>query len=91
MIIQNACRVIAEEKKHCTHLIDTPKHLIAMAASKKTAARGKVSSAIAKNDARRCGAFTADSESRYNPNAATPPENKHVIMPGIMPEAARAY
>jgi hypothetical protein len=32
------------------HLIDTPKHLIAMAASKKTAARGNVRVAIAKKD-----------------------------------------
>lgn len=62
-----------------------------MAASKKTAALGNVSSAMAKNDALRWGAFTAHSESKYRPNAATPPENRHVIMPGIMPEAANAY
>ena len=32
------------------HLTETPKHLIAMAASKKTAARGKVICATAKKD-----------------------------------------
>jgi hypothetical protein len=37
------------------HLIDTPKHLMAMAASKKTAARGKVRLAMAKKEERRCG------------------------------------
>lgn len=78
------------EREGWTHLIDTPKHLIAMAASKNTAARGKVSSATVKNDARRCGALTAQSESRYSPNAATPPEKRHVIMPGMTPVVAMA-
>ena len=32
------------------HLIDTPKHLIAIAMSKKTAARGNVRDATAKKD-----------------------------------------
>ena len=35
------------------HLTETPKHLIAMAASKKTAARGKVICATAKKEERR--------------------------------------
>ena len=35
------------------HLMDTPKHLMAIAASKKTAARGNVRVAIAKKDALR--------------------------------------
>lgn len=35
-----------------TNLIETPKHFIAMAASKKTAARGKVISATAKKEDR---------------------------------------
>ena len=34
-----------------THLMDTPKHLIAIAASKKTAALGKVRWATEKNEA----------------------------------------
>ena len=55
---------VTEPRKSCEHrknrtladetdLMETPKHLIAIAASKNTAARGKVSSAMAKNDARR--------------------------------------
>lgn len=73
-----------------THLMDTPKHLIAIAASKNTAALGNVNSATAKKEARRCGALTAHRESRYRPNAATPPDSKHVIIPGIRPAEARA-
>jgi hypothetical protein len=73
-----------------TYLIETPKHLVAIAASKNTAARGNVSSAIAKKDARRCGAFVAASDSRYRPKAATDPENMQVIIPGIIPAEAIA-
>ena len=72
------------------HLIETPKHLIAIAASKKTAARGNVISATAKKDARLCGAFAAHNERRYRPNAAKPPENKQGSMPGIRPADAKA-
>lgn len=71
--------------------METPKHLIAMAASKNTAARGNVNSATAKNEARLCGALAAQRESKYRPNAATPPENRHVIIPGMIPTDAKAY
>jgi len=74
-----------------TDLTETPKHLIAIAASKNTAAFGNVSCAIAKNDARRCGAFTAQSDKRYKPKAATEPENIQVSTPGIIPDDAIAY
>lgn len=70
--------------------MDTPKHLTAIAASKNTAARGNVSSATAKNDDRRCGVFVAHRESRYRPKTATPPENRQVIIPGMMPADASA-
>jgi hypothetical protein len=63
---------------------------MAMAASKNTAALGNVSCAIAKNDDCRCGAFTAHSERRYKPKAATDPENIQVIIPGMMPADAMA-
>jgi hypothetical protein len=53
-----------QQTKNCPYEMDTPKHLIAMAASKKTAARGNVSSATAKNDERRCGVRVAQSERR---------------------------
>lgn len=63
--VANAHLVVDVTRGGCmTYLIDTPKHLMAMAASKKTAARGKVSSAIAKNDARRCGALTAHRDNK---------------------------
>jgi hypothetical protein len=71
--------------------MDTPKHLIAMAASKNTAARGNVRFATAKKDERRCGVCRAQAERRYRPNAATVPEKAQVNMPGMMPEDARAY
>lgn len=71
--------------------METPKHFVAIAASKKTAALGKVISAMAKKEALRWGAFTAHNDRRYKPNAATPPEKRHVIMPGIMPADAIAY
>ena len=74
-----------------TYLIDTPKHLIAMAASKKTAALGNVISATVKKDARLCGAFAAQRDSKYKPKAPTVPENTHVIMPGMRPAEAMAY
>lgn len=70
------------------HLIETPKHLIAMAASKKTAAFGKVSCEMAKNEACRCGARVAVNVRRYNPKAATIPEDIQVRMPGIHPDEA---
>ena len=73
------------------HLIDTPKHLIAMAASKKTAARGKVRLATAKKEERRCGVWRAQADRRYKPNAPTAPENAQVNMPGMIPAEARAY
>ena len=47
-----------------TYLIETPKHLMAIAASKKTAACGNVISATAKNEDLRWGAFAAHRESR---------------------------
>jgi hypothetical protein len=71
-------------------LIDTPKHLIAIAASKKMAARGNVRCATAKNDDLRCGVCRAQSERRYSPNAATEPENRQVSIPGMIPADARA-
>ena len=74
-----------------TYLIDTPKHLIAMAASKKTAALGNVISATVKKAARLCGAFAAQRDSKYKPKAPTVPENTHVIMPGMRPAEAMAY
>lgn len=70
--------------------MDTPKHLMAIAASKKTAARGKVSSATAKKDDLRCGVLVAHRESKYRPNAATEPEKRQVSMPGMMPADAMA-
>jgi len=64
---------------------------VAIAASKKTAARGNVSCETAWNDACRCFVFVAHSERRYNPNAAMEPDRTQVITPGIMPEEAIAY
>jgi hypothetical protein len=65
--------------------------LIAIAASKKTAARGKVRLATAKKDARRCGVWRAQAERRYRPKAATAPEKAQVNMPGMIPAEARFY
>ena len=62
-----------------------------MAASKKTAALGNVISATVKKDARLCGAFAAQRDSKYKPKAPTVPENTHVIMPGMRPAEAMAY
>ena len=73
------------------HLIDTPKHLIAIAASKNTAARGNVRFATAKKDERRCGVCRAQAERRYRPKAPTVPEKMQVNMPGMIPADARAY
>jgi hypothetical protein len=70
--------------------METPKHLIAMAASKNAAALGNVSCEMAKKEDRRCGAFTAQRDRRYSPNAATAPENMHVSAPGMMPPDAIA-
>lgn len=64
---------------------------MAMAASKKTAARGKVRLATAKKEERRCGVWRAQAERRYRPNAPTAPENAQVNMPGMIPAEARAY
>jgi hypothetical protein len=62
-----------------------------MAASKKTAARGKVRLATAKKDERRCGVWRAQAERRYRPKDPTRPENAQVNMPGMMPAEPRAY
>lgn len=70
--------------------MDTPKHLMAMAASKNTAAFGKVSWATAKNDARLCGVFVAHRDKRYSPKTATEPENRQVMIPGSIPADAMA-
>ena len=64
---------------------------MAIAASKKTAALGNVSSATAKKDARRWWVCVAQSDRRYKPNAATAPENMQVMIPGMMPAEAMAY
>lgn len=73
-----------------TNLIDTPKHLIAIAASKKTAADGNVSLATVKKEERRGGACVAHRLRRYSPNAATAPEKQQDIIPGIKPIEAIA-
>lgn len=73
-----------------TYLIETPKHFVAIAASKKTAALGKVSCEIAWNDACLPFVCAAQSESRYSPNDATPPESTHVTIPGSIPLEAMA-
>jgi hypothetical protein len=72
------------------HLIDTPKHLIAIAASKNMAAWGNVSCVTAKKELRLCGAYLADSESRYRPKPPVQPENMHVMIPGMTPAEAMA-
>ena len=73
------------------HLIETPKHLIAIAASKNMAALGYVSSATAKNDDRLWGVLLAARDNKYNPNAEVPPENIQVSTPGMTPAEARAW
>jgi len=70
--------------------METPKHLMAIAASKKTAAPGKVSCDTAWKDACRPSVFRAQSDKRYSPKAATEPENMHVNIPGKMPVDAIA-
>ncbi len=50
--------------KSKSYLIDTPKHFVAIAASKKTAALGNVNLEIAWNEARRCLALIAHNERR---------------------------
>lgn len=82
--------MVTQESEEIANLMDTPKHLMATAASKKTAALGNVSLAIVKNDARLWGALAAHKERRYSPKAATPPENKQVTMPGRTPAEAMA-
>jgi hypothetical protein len=72
------------------HLTETPKHLMAIAASKNTAALGYVSSATAKNDDRLWGVLLAERDNRYSPNAEAPPENIQVSMPGMIPAEASA-
>lgn len=64
---------------------------MAIAASKKTAARGNVSCETAWNDECRCFVFVAHRERRYNPNAAIEPDITQVITPGIRPDEANAY
>ena len=81
-------RKFAAEK--WSHLMETPKHLLAIAASKNTAALGNVISAMAKNEARRCGACVEHNERRYRAKAATVPENTQVMTPGINPPEAIA-
>lgn len=80
-----------QNRRSDPHLIDTPKHFAAMAASKKTAAFGKVSSDTAWNDACRPCVFAAHKESKYSPNDATDPDSTQVIIPGIIPLEAIAY
>jgi hypothetical protein len=70
--------------------MDTPKHLIAIAASKNMAACGNVSCATAKKELLLCGARLADNESRYRPKAPIQPENIQVRIPGMIPEDAIA-
>lgn len=71
--------------------MDTPKHLVAIAASKNIAARGNVICATAKKDDRLCCACAAHNAKRYSPKEATTPQNMQVITPGIIPEEAKAY
>lgn len=73
-----------------THLMETPKHLMAIAASKNMAALGYVSSATAKNDDRLWGIFVAARDNKYSPNAEAPPENMQVNTPGMIPADAKA-
>jgi hypothetical protein len=70
--------------------MDTPKHFIAIAASKNMAACGNVSCETTKKELRLCGAYLADSESRYRPKPPIQPENMHVMIPGIIPAEAMA-
>lgn len=70
--------------------METPKHLIAMAASKNTAASGYVSSATAKNDDRLCGVLVAARDSKYKPNAEAPPDDIQVSTPGRIPAEENA-
>jgi hypothetical protein len=68
----------------------TPKHLIAMARSRNTAACGNVRFARAKNDARRWGAFLAETDNKYRPKAPRNPQSAQVSIPGRMPDDAIA-
>lgn len=70
--------------------MDTPKHLMAIAASNHTEAVGNVNCETAKNDDCLYGAFAAHRESRYRPKAAVDAENTHVSTPGIIPPEAMA-
>jgi hypothetical protein len=63
---------------------------MAMAASKKTAARGNVIWETAKNELCRYGVARAQRVSRYRPKPQTTPENAHVIIPGMIPVDAIA-
>jgi hypothetical protein len=73
------------------HLIDTPKHLIAIATSNQTDALGKVICEMAKNDDRLYGALAAQRDRKYSPREPAHAENIHVSTPGISPPDAMAY
>ena len=87
----NLTGITDTQARRRSYLIDTPKHLIAIAASKKTAALGNVICATAKKEARLCGVRVAHSDRRYRPKLATQPENTQVMIPGIMPTEAIAF
>lgn len=70
------------------HLIDTPKHLIAIAASKKTAAAGNVIFDTAKNEERRWGVRVAQRLNIQRPSAPMHPEVIQVSAPGSIPPEA---
>ena len=78
-------------KGYDTYLTETPKHLIATAASKKTANEGYVKFATAKNEDCLGGHWEAHRLRNHNPSAVTPPENTHVRIPGMRPDEAIAY
>jgi hypothetical protein len=83
--------VTGKYERRWPDLTETPKHFTAIAASKNTAAFGNVSCDIAKKEDRLCGAFAAQRDRRYNPKAATDPENIQVRTPGMIPAEARDY
>lgn len=75
--------------KDRTHLIETPKHLMAIARSKNMAAFGKVNWETAKKDALRCPLTrVAQIDRRYKPNPPIQPDRKHVSSPGNKPDDA---
>ena len=64
--------------------------MVAIAASKKTAAFGKVICATAKKLALLCAVYLAHLVSRYSPKTAIAPQTTQLIMPGIIPAEAIA-